>query len=171
MVVSETFYDIPKLLAAAIEAAIATTIGGPLVRVCVVPGAIAWDDCDCGALYVSVNKWFLSETFPLNAQGADPRTTPCELPWLVGDIVIQIMRCAPQPEGRTVIAPTCAALEASAKIVAVDAYTVLMTTLSTLCGLKDDDVIIDFSLGEQTASGPEGACVGSEIHAFVAIPR
>lgn len=170
MVVSETFYDIPKLLAASIEAAITLTVGGPLNRVCVVPGAIAWDECDCGALYVSVNKWFLSETFPYNAQGADTRTTPCELPWLVGDIVIQIMRCAPQPIGHA-LAPTCTALEVASRIVAVDAYTVMTTTLSTLCGLKDDDIIIDFSLGEQTASGPEGACVGSEIHAFVAIPR
>lgn len=166
-----TFFTIPKLLATEISAAVATTLGGELNRVCVVPGAIAWDECDCGALYVSVNKWFLSETFPLNAQGADPRTTPCELPWLVGDITIQIMRCAPQPEGRTSIAPACAALENAARITAVDAYTVLTTTLSVLCGLKEDDIIIDFSLGEQTASGPEGACVGSELHAFVAVPR
>lgn len=165
-----TFFNIPKLLATEISEAIATTIGGALSRVCVVPGSIAWDECDCGALYVSVNKWFLSETFPINAQGADPRNTPCELPWLVGEIVIQIMRCAPQPEGRA-MAPTCVALENTAKIVAVDAYTTLRTTLSVLCDLKNDDVIIDFSMGEQLASGPEGACVGSELRAFVAIPR
>jgi len=165
-----SFYTIPNILLTDIAAALATTPGGPVERACVVPAAIAWDHCDCGALYIAVNKWFLSETFPINAQGADPRTTPCELPWLVGDIVIQVMRCAPQPIGRE-IAPTCAALDNAAMILAVDAYVTLHTALSTLCGLKEDDIIIDFSFGEQTASGPEGACAGSEIHAFVAIPR
>lgn len=165
-----TFYDVPHILLSEISAAIATTIGGPLVRECVVPAAIAWDECECGALYISVNKWFLSETFPINAQGSDPRTTPCELPWLVGEIVIQIMRCAPQPQGREV-APSCAALDNTAKITTVDAYTTLTTALRTLCELKALDRIVDFSLGEQTASGPEGACVGSELRVFVGIQR
>jgi hypothetical protein len=165
-----TFFTIPELLVTDISAALTASIGGAVDRACVVPAAIAWDHCDCGALYISANKWFLSETFPTNAQGADTRTTPCELPWLVGEIVIQIMRCAPQPQGRE-IAPTCAALSAAAKILAVDAYVTLHTALSTLCGLKEDDIIIDFSFGEQTASGPEGACAGSELRVFVAIPR
>jgi hypothetical protein len=165
-----TYYDIPKILLAAVEAALATTIGGPMNRACLVPATIAWDDCDCGALYVSVAKWFLSETFP-QSQGADQRNTPCELPWLVGEIVIQVMRCAPQPKGRTAIAPTCVELDAAAKIYAVDAYVTMTTTLATLCGLKEDDLIIDFSISDQTGSGPEGACVGSELRISVAVPR
>ena len=164
------FYMIPNTLLNAIEAALATTIGGPMNRACVVPGAIAWDECECGALYVSVSRWFLSDTFPAS-QSADQRVGPCELTWLVAEITIQVMRCAPTAAGRNVVAPTCEALDNAAKIMVVDAYTTLTTTLSTLCGMKQDNLIIDFSLGEQTASGPEGMCVGTELRAYVAMPR
>lgn len=165
-----TFYAVPNLILDAVEEALATTIGGAVNRACVVPGAIAWDDCECGALYVSVNRWFLSDTFPAT-QSADQRTGPCELAYLVGEIVIQVMRCAPTASGRTVTSPTCAQLDEAAKIMAVDAYTTLTTTLALLCGMKRDNLIIDFSLGEQSASGPEGMCVGSELRAFVAVMR
>lgn len=165
-----TFWSIPDTLVTNIANAIKTTRGGDLMRACVVPGAIAWDGCVCGALYVAVVRWFLSETFPVNAQGPDVRTTPCEMPWLVAEIAIQIVRCAPNPQGLS-IDVECTALTESAKTVASDAYWTFTTALSTLCAMKDADTIIDFSFGEQNAVGPEGGCVGSELHVFVAMPR
>jgi hypothetical protein len=165
-----TFYDIPNILLDAISAELAANIGGPLNRACVVPGAIAWDECECGALYISASRWFLSDTFPVS-QSADQRVGPCELAWLVGEVVIKVIRCAPTASGRNVVAPSCSQLDTAAKITTVDAYVTLTTALRTLCGLKQDNIIIDFSMGEQTASGPEGMCVGSELRVFIAVPR
>lgn len=165
------FYTISKTLVVELMAAIAQqSVGGPLSSGCVVPGAIAWDDCSCGALYISTTNSFLSDNFP---DSLGPGTRPgaaCELAWLVGDITIQVMRCMPQPEGRS-ISVECSKLESTAKTMLADAYVTLDTVTSVLCGLKEDDSIIDFSIGEETTQGPLGDCGGVELHAFVALER
>src|SRR5690606_3936094 len=74
----------------------------------VVPGAIAWDACDCGMLAVSIAQVYPSETFP------DPQAAPvgaCQAPWEVAEVVVQIIRCAPNAEGQSLY-PTAAALDA-----------------------------------------------------------
>ena len=58
----------------------------------VVPGAIAWDECDCGILAVSRAQIYLSEAFP------NPVAQPfgnCDAPYEVGEFVIQVIRCVP----------------------------------------------------------------------------
>ena len=87
----------------------------------VVPGAIAWDECDCGILAVSVAQVFLSESFP--DQAARP-VGNCDAPYEVGEVVIQVVRCAPNPED-PLTAPTVAELDASAQEVLRDAYEML----------------------------------------------
>jgi hypothetical protein len=165
------FFTISKTLVAELMSAIAQqSVGGPLDSGCVVPGAIAWDDCSCGALYVSTTNWFLSDNFPDSTGPGTRAGNTCELAWLVGDITIQVMRCMPQPEGRS-ISVECPRLEDTAKIMLADAYVTLDTATTVLCGLKDDDVIIDFSIGEETTQGPLGDCGGVELHVFVAIER
>lgn len=146
------------------------TLGGKPQRVSVVPGDIAHDECDCGALYVSPADFFLSDDFPQGGLSAGTRETPCELAWAVCRIDIELMRCAPQPIG-TATAPTVAALDKSTQIYVSDAYYVRKTTLSYLCGLKSDDQIIDFTLGDQGRRGPGGGCVGTGIVAYVSLPR
>jgi hypothetical protein len=165
------FYTLSTTLVTELLAAIATqSLGGPLASGCVVPGAIAWDDCTCGALYVSTTNWFLSDEFPGTLGSGTRVGAGCDLAWLVGDVTIQVMRCMPQPVGRA-ISVECAQLDATAKIMLADAFVTLDTTARVLCALKDGDSIIDFSIGEQTTQGPLGDCGGSELHAFVAVER
>lgn len=164
------FYTVANGLATAIDDALASSLGGKPQRVSVVPGAIAHDDCSCGALYVSPSDYFFSDSFPNGGLSADTRETPCDLAWAVSRITIELMRCAPSAKG-TALAPTVQALSAAAQIYVSDAYVVRNTVASYLCGLKNADDIIDFTLGDQAQNGPGGGCVGTSLTAYVALPR
>jgi hypothetical protein len=134
----------------------------------VVPGAIAWDACDCGLLAVSVAQVYLTETFP--DQLARRVGNACDAPYEVGEFVIQVIRCAPNPDdvGNP---PTLADLDASAQGVLRDAYEMLKGTSMLLCEMNRDREIADFMLRPLTAQGPTGGCVGNELRAYVSLPR
>jgi hypothetical protein len=163
------FHDISSVLVSGIYAALAGTTGGQPDRACVVPGAIAWDQCDCGQLAVSSSRWFYSENFPQET-GPGTQSTPCMMPYLVGEVVIQLIRCMPSPQGRNLFVP-CDELSRAARTLTEDAYVVLETTRTLLCELKSDDVIVDFTFGEETSVGPEGGCGGVELRAFIGVLR
>lgn len=164
------FYTVANGIATAIDAALNGTLGGRPQRVSMVPGDIAHDECDCGALYVSPGDFFLSDDFPQGGLNAATRDTPCELSWAVARIDIELMRCAPSPLG-SATAPTVTALDMATRVYVSDAYYVRKTTLAYLCGLKTNDDIIDFALGDQGRRGPGGGCVGTNLVAYVALPR
>lgn len=133
----------------------------------VVPGAIAWDACDCGMLAVSVAQVYPSEAFP------DPQTVKvgnCDAPFEVAELVVQIIRCAPSPEGQD-LWPTVAALDASAQQVARDAYEVAHAVAVELCEMHAAREVYDFLVRPQTSQGPAGGCVGTELRALVALMR
>ena len=163
------FYTVASGIATAVDTTLDNTLGGRPQRVSVVPGAIAHDACDCGALYVSPGDFFLTDTFP-QSLGADTRDTPCELSWAVSRITVELMRCAPQPTGNAT-APSVQALDKAAQIYVSDAYYVRTSTLRYLCGLKSSDSIIDFALGDQSQNGPAGGCVGTSLIVYVELPR
>lgn len=133
----------------------------------VVPGAIAWDECDCGLLAVSVAQVYLSETFPSPLAA---KVGACDAPYEVGEFVIQVVRCAPNPDD-PMTAPTVAELDASAQEVLRDAYEMLRGASVLLCEMNRDREISDFMLRPLTAQGPAGGCVGNELRAYVALFR
>lgn len=163
------FFDIASILVSGIHAALAGTLGGQPDRACVVPGAIAWDQCDCGQLAISSSRWFYSENFPIET-GPGTQTTPCMMPYLVGEFVIQLIRCMPSPQGRDTFV-ACSRLSAAARILIEDAYVVLATTRDILCVLRSNDTIVEFTFGEQTSVGPEGGCGGTELRVLVGLLR
>jgi hypothetical protein len=158
------WYTVAEALRVAIDAELTVAPA----RSSVVPGAIAWDECDCGLLAVSVAQIFLSDTFP--DQLANKAGTRCDAAWEVGEFVLQIIRCAPQPEDGK-LAPTTPALDASAQEVLRDAYELLLGASVKLCQMSDAQDIVDFIMRPLTAQGPSGACVGSELRVFVALQR
>lgn len=170
----DAFYVIAKLLLTDVDAAVRQTAAGPCERVCVVPGDVSWDDC-CGQLTANVRSVFVSDDFPTGTLGRGlVRATPCDSPWLVGELGVTILRCAPQPQGAGPIpslAPTCEALDAAALTQVIDAYTTLETVLETLCGLRGDEDIVDYVLSDQVSVGPSGGCVGSDLTVYVSVNR
>jgi hypothetical protein len=165
------FSVISALLVTAVSDALVASPAGRPERACVVPGEIAWDGCDCGMLAVSPRSWFISDAFPdaSDARGS-LRTSPCELPWLVANIEVQIVRCAPSPNGSVLDVP-CDQLSDAANVLIADAFITLRAISIELCTLKDDDQIVDWVLGEQATVGPLGGCVGTSVIVQVAVDR
>lgn len=154
-------------VAAALEAAVYAELTTKPDRHSVVPGAIAWDECDCGLLAISLARIHLSDSFPAQLT---TRVGACDAAWEVGEYVVQLIRCAPNPDGDD-LAPTTAALDASAQEILQDAYELLKSASETLCEMKRDHDIIDFFLNPLTSQGPSGGCVGNELRFLVGLPR
>jgi len=155
-------------VASALEQAVYAELTTKPDRHSVVPGAIAWDECDCGLLAVSVAQIYPTEVFP------DPLArrvgNGCDAPWEVAELVIQVVRCAPNPDD-PLTAPTTVELDASAVAVLTDAYEMLRAVSITLCEMNQARDISDFMLRPLTAQGPAGGCVGNELRAVVSLPR
>ena len=134
----------------------------------VVPGSIAWDECDCGLLAVSVARIFLTETFPDELSRRIGNA--CDAPYEVAEVVIQVIRCVPGATDQT-LAPTVAELDASAQEILRDAYEMLKGASVKLCQMNDARDISDFMLRPLTAQGPTGVCGGNELRAYVALLR
>ena len=131
---------------------------GKPARVSIVPGAIAWDECDdCGLLALAAARFYLSNQIPQPAA-----TTDGVGALLAVDCVTQIIRCAPSAQG-TNLSPSVADLDASARQVLDDAYAIMCSTISALLAAQLAGTIVDFLISQQLFVGPEGACVGSEL--------
>lgn len=159
------FYTVASEILEAASDRLAETTAGRPDRMCVVDGEIAWDNCECGLLAVALSRIYLSAAFPTELV----TVSVCDAPWAVGDLVVQTLRCAPQPAGQD-LAPSCAALDASAQTVIADAYAVLAAVACRLGELRDADDIVDYLIRPQNAAGPAGRCVGSELRVSVAVP-
>lgn len=158
------WYTVAETLRQAVHAELTTTPQ----RSGVVPGQIAWDECDCGLLAVSVGQIYLTETFP---EPLSRRVgNACDAPWEAAEIVVQVVRCAPNPDDPT-FAPATAELDASAREVLTDAYEMMRALSLKLCEMNAARDIADFILRPLTAQGPAGGCVGNEVRAIVSLSR
>lgn len=166
------FYDVSSILVTGINEALLESPAGQPERACVVPGDIAWDGCDCGQLAISPQFWSVTDTFPEANQfgGSGSLGTPCNMPWLVATIEIQIVRCAPSPDGNT-FEVSCAALDVAAEILIADAYITVTRAIEELCALKENDDIVDYLVTDQRTVGPGGGCVGTGLAVQVAVDR
>lgn len=167
---SQAFNTILAAVRDALTVAMGNTIGGAPKRIGIVPGAIAWDDCDtCGLLALSLVRTYLSDDFPIES-AAPMSVSGTQGALLCADFAVQSIRCAPLAQGNA-LSPDVDALEASAQIVNADAYTLECTTLNTLMTMMHSDDIADFLMRPLTTVGPEGACVGCELGFTVAVIR
>lgn len=158
------WYTVAQTVKLAIDADLAAN---PPDRSGVVPGAIAWDACDCGLLALSVARIYLSDNFP---NPLTARQGACDAAWEVAEVVVQLIRCVPGATD-TALAPTVAELDTSAQEILTDAYLLLKSVSTKLCEMKADREIIDFFLNPLTAQGPTGQCGGNELRFLVALPR
>jgi hypothetical protein len=129
-------------------------------RVCIYPGDVAWDECECGMLALTTSRIFGSQTFPNEGiQGVGLST--CGLPYMVANLDITILRCAPPPREKR--PPTCAALAASSRTMYEDAFAVWQGTLCCLREMRAQGFLAEYAMAAQTFVGPQGGCVGSTM--------
>lgn len=138
-------------------------------RVCLVPGEIAWDQCECdGQLAVSVARVYPYEIFPQEISAV--ATPACQAPYEAAEIIISVIRCAPQPQGQD-LAPSCAELDTATGVHLQDVSQVLDATSRKLCAMYSSDDVTDYLITSATALGPEGSCVGFALRVLVGLDR
>lgn len=141
--------------------AVVTGTTSTFPRATVVPGLIAWDGCDCGALYVYVNQVFASETFPMQKITND-LSDGCTALYESAEFVLQVMQCAPTPMSGSMVT-SVADEDAAARLVRRDAYEAYRAVNRFLCAARDDRRIEDFIMDVSIVQGPSGGCVGTEL--------
>jgi hypothetical protein len=136
-------------------------------RVAVVPGLIAWDECDCGMLALYVNQTYASDNFPMQKIERDI-SDGCGALYEASEFVLHVVECAPSPQGQD-NAPTTDAEEAAARLVRRDAREVYRAVNGFLCQARADGDIEDFVVDTQIIQGPTGGCVGTELRWRIAL--
>lgn len=130
-------------------------------RVCIYPGDVAWDECECGMLALTTTRIFGSETFP-NEGVSGVALSNCGLPWMVANVEISILRCVPSVQtGKR--PPSCAQLGAATQTMYTDAFAVWQGTLCCLLEMKSLGMVAEYNFAAQTFTGPQGLCAGSTL--------
>lgn len=141
---------------------------GDVIRFCpIVPGDIAWDECECGMFAQTITAIFPSNIFPNPA--TDQRQNACGPHMRVVNVTANLVRCAPN-SGDNGASPTCDALEDAAIQLECDRYVLRQAITCYLRNLRLTNRIIEFAVGTATTIGPQGSCVGVELSYQFAIP-
>jgi hypothetical protein len=159
----DKWFTVCNVILAAAKAGLSKQAG----RYLITTGQIAWDDCCDGQLAVSLARTSPTEAFPteaVNAIGLD-----CSPAYEIGEITIQITRCAPQPVNGA-NAPSPDALTKHARQTMIDANEIKRTVTAALCALREDvSARFDYFVRAQLMLGPEGACDGSELYVYAGL--
>jgi hypothetical protein len=137
----------------------------PKMRVCLlVPGAIAWDGCDCGQLAQTIQGIYPTQVFPTDASEVPIRGGCGPGGQLIVEVLVSLTRCVPgMTAGQPPRPPTCAQLRAAALEQQADAYAVRKAVNCCLADLQRDRRIVKYAVGRTNFVGPEGNCGGSEL--------
>lgn len=160
----DRWYQVAQALLTAVQTALTT----PVTRAGIVPGAIAWDGPDCGALYVAWTQTYLSDDFPHTVQqpfgGCDPALE-------VTEFTIQVARCT--PSGDTSRSPVGVdPLQAQAYQLALDTQQMVDAVLQLMCGLTNPpESVSSYLMGPVMPIGPEGGIVAAELSIAVGLTR
>lgn len=167
-------YHVAENLLECASNALATTPNGTVDRRCVTTGEVAWDDCECGQLIVSIRRSYASSNFPTegNSPPASQGDRGCGPPIHVVEYLISILRCSPTgPDSAH--PPSCEEIDEAAQVAVYDAWAVQW---GVRCCLRDwtrtqDPAfkITDFTFRTHPFVGPAGACQGSELVVLVGL--
>jgi hypothetical protein len=150
-------------VASAVHQGLITSGCGEVNRFCpVVPGDVAWDDCDCGQLTQTINTVTPAETFTGAGTGVDTRVTPCGPKFVIIGVTLSVVRCVPVMTANN-HPPTCDSLYAAAYCLERDRSAARTAIACFLRHMRETYQVVDFSVGVATSVGPQGACVGFEL--------
>lgn len=135
---------------------LATPTGWPTdAREYVVPGQLAWDECQCGLLAIEWLSAPYSSAFP---NPSPPTSSGCK-PLLALQVRVTVLRCASSP-GTHGEAPSPSALSSAAIVNLDDLEAMLRGTADAVRFLEDQNDILNYSLSAPVPAGPQGGCVG-----------
>ena len=160
-----TINDVTAALLAGVLAELVAVGAEAPDRACVVPGDLAWDECECGLLAVRWTGNSYGQTVTSNAADIDGG---CGLPYVNVGINVVLLRCVagPQTGGDP---PTCEQLSTAAAILHRDVFAMEKAIATVVVDLLDSGAIIGFALNGQSPTGPQGNCVGTSYNLTVGI--
>lgn len=122
-----------------------------------VPGDIAWDECECGQLAGSITDTVTGNNFP--APAIDTPQTKCGPPLIIVSAIVSLVRCVPVPNDNG-HPPKCDMLLAAAVQLERDRWTARNALRCCLQAMYTRMEIANFSIGSASSVGPEGMCAG-----------
>jgi|SRR5690349_709571 len=159
-------YTIASTLRDTVVAGLPGTLGGlpTKLRSCIVPGELAWDDCECGLVGVEFTGTAYSQVPPTPEYQRDGGCKP----YVVANFNISVIRCVPGPT-QSGSGPSCAKLDTAAQILMDDTLMLMKATSIALETLFDSDTILGFAMSGVTTVGPQGLCAGvaQQVSAYV----
>jgi len=161
-------YEVATTLLSFAQTALSATLAGVPAdaRICVVPGQLAWDDCECGLIAVEFN----GSAFSNNFFSPQPEISNGCLSYATFTYTITALRCVTgtQAAGHP---PTCAQLDAAAQVFYDDGLALLMGTSRALKSMMDANMILEYGMNGLVPTGPQGNCVGQTQQVTVALPN
>lgn len=150
-------------VAECVVAALENTPGGVPNRVCpVVPGAIAWDNCECGQLAQTITSVAPTRAFP--TPSSELPDEKCGSPMVVVSVTLSLTRCVTGVDDRG-NSPRCASLFEEAVILEADRAAVRRAVRCCLANIYAEmpPRIFAYTVGAVNSVGPEGGCAGIEM--------
>lgn len=150
-------YGVLAQLRECARVALAGSSSGEPDRVCIYPGRIIADDCNCGMLALTALRAYRSRRFPTE----EIAFLKCGDGILAADLQLVVLRCVPVPDDHG-NPPTCAALDEAARVMHEDAELVrdaiqcCLAEMHTATGLQ-------YIVRQQPFEGPQGDCAGSQL--------
>lgn len=152
-------FQVEQLIVGCAYNAVDHGVGLEINRVGVVPGDIAWDECQCGQLVITEERRFPSRDFPLEEVD---HTAECGEPWLVVVLTLSLTRCAPVGDDNG-NPPLVGGLGVAAAQLSKDMNDVRHPVYCCLNTAYDANQIMAFQLGAMEVVGPSGGCVGFDM--------
>lgn len=169
-------FQLAEHLLECIRPYIDTTTSGPPGNACVQVGEIAWDECECRELIVSLVNKFESGTFPNPWSAVDNAgARKCGAPLFVYQYTVSMLSCAPIGEGDD--PPTCEQKTEAARVSIEDAWAVLAGLNCCLCAGANRDpetgvkLFQSYWIAPQAMVGPQGGCQGSSVDVYIGVPN
>lgn len=161
-------YRLAELVRDCVAGRLASTAAGAPARTVIVTGEIAHDDCECGLLAIGIETEFLTDSFPVEQDGAQvSSSTPCGGGRAVVNLVVSMQRCSPN-DAMSEEPPPPEELQQAARESVEDAHEIrtgLKCCLGELAATTDPETngrwLTDFQIGTTTYTGAEGYCQGS----------
>lgn len=131
-------------------------------------GDIAWDNCDCGMLALSLGRMYISRDFPNDT--SKQKVGNCATNHMVQECRLMVVRCFPiegdNANNALVTPPTPADLQAATRLTIADgvlAWQTLDCTLNSLFNASPAR-ISEYLVQDWDALGPQGGCGGISIN-------
>lgn len=131
-------------------------------------GDVAWDNCQCGMLALSLGRMYLSRNFPVDT--TQLKVGNCATNYHVQDCQLLIVRCFPiegdDSNNALVTPPKVADLEAATQVVFADAVIAWQTLDCMLNSMfkASPQQVAEYVVQDWNQLGPLGGCGGLSIN-------